>query len=88
MVADQAVENAAGLLGFDFFAVDDAGMLHAGFDAFFGDLVEEHAVDFRLAGFIAFIGALDELGDMPGDGFSLAIRIGGKEDFLGPARGC
>ena len=50
-------------------------MGHALFDAFFGDLVKGHAVG--RGGVQA-----QNIGQMPADGFALAVRVGCKQDAV------
>ena len=70
LVADEPVEDAAGLLRVHLAVVDHAGMLHGLVDGVLGDLVEQHPMR---------RGARAELvGYVPGDGLALAVRVGGE----------
>ena len=80
LVADQAVEHAPGLLGVDLVHVDLAGILDRLLDGVLGDLVEEDAADLRGV-------AAEEVHDVPADGLSFAIRVGGDVDGVGLLRG-
>ena len=86
--ADQAVEDAAGLLGIDQVPVDLAGMGEGLLHGLLGDFVEGDAMD-RLGFFFAAaatVGVAAELfGEMGGDGFAFAVRIGRKVDGIGGA---
>ncbi len=77
--ADDAVFHAAGLLGGDEVHVDDARVLHGGEDRGLGDFVELEALG-RLDG------QVQDLGEMPGDGFPFAVRVGREIDFIGLGR--
>src|SRR6185436_2592473 len=79
LVADDAVEQAAGLLRVDAVHRDLAGTLERVEHAALGDLVERDAPD--LLG-----GDLQRLHEMPGDGLALAVRVGREEDGFGGAR--
>ncbi len=73
LVAVEAVEDAAGLLGLHQLHVDLAGRLHGAHDALFGDLVEREALHGNLG--------LEHLEQVPRDGLSLAVLIGGEVDL-------
>ena len=75
LVSDEAVDDAAGLLGVDAAAVDLAGRFHRREHGLLGDLVEAHAAERRLAG-----AGLQRLLQVPGDRFALAVRVGGEID--------
>ena len=79
-VADEAVDDAPGLLGVDEVLVDLAGMGERLADRRLGDLAERDPV--RLLG-----GHVRRLGHVPGDGLALAIEVGGEEDGVGPLGG-
>ena len=83
LVTDQAVQDAAGLLGVDQLHVDFAGMLEGFLDRLLGDLVEDHA----FGGFLELVPAGGRL-EVPRDGFALAVRVGGKEDVRSIGSGC
>src|SRR6185437_5914347 len=78
LVADEAVEHAARLLGFDLLGVDRPGIQDGALHRVFRDLVKEHALDRQRAG-----AALrpDLAGDVRGDRLTLAVRVGGDEHF-------
>ena len=76
LVSDQAVEDAAGLLCVHLINIDRLRPLEGLADRLLGDLVEHHAVEFRL-------GALGQLlFEMPADRLALAIGVGGEIDRL------
>ena len=76
LVADDAVQDAARLLGVDQILVDIAGLPDAlGHDAL-GDLVESHAP--RL-----LVGQLEQLLEVPGDRLAFAVRVGREIDGFG-----
>ena len=74
-VADQAVENTAGLLGVDQVSVQLAGMAQGVVDSVFGNLVKHHAFhgDFRF----------QHLHQVPGNSLPLAVLISGQQEFVG-----
>ena len=74
--AHEPVENAPRLLGVDLAQVDLAWILERLQDRLFGDFVERHPPN-RLGRL------LQDLGDVPGDGFALAVRVGGEIDDVG-----
>ena len=78
LVADETIQNAPRLLRLDLLVVDLAGLLDGVLDGVLGDLVEQDATHRHRRR--AALGP-DLLGDVPGDRLSLAIRVGGDEDF-------
>ena len=83
--AHQIVQRAAGQIGVDQFGIDGARMLHGLGDGRLGDGVEHDAFngDFLLQG-PAFAQRLNQV---PGDGFSLAIRVGRQDQRVGVFQG-
>ena len=77
LVAVEAVEDAARLLGLDEVVVDLAGVLDRGEDRGLGDLVEDHPVD-RQA-----LRRLELVEEVPGDRLALAVLIGGEVEGVG-----
>ena len=75
LVAVEAVEDAAGLLGVDQALVELARVGDGVLDRVLGDLVEDHPVDRDLG--------LEHLLQVPGDGLALAVLIGGEEELVG-----
>lgn len=75
LVAVEAVEDAAGLLGVDHALVELARVGDGAADRVLGDLVEDHPVDGNLG--------LQDLEEVPRDGLALAVLIGGEEEFVG-----
>ena len=73
--AHQTVQNAARLLGVHEVHVDRAGLLDGLQNGPFGDLVEDDAL-----GLVD--GETQHFGQVPGDGFSFAVFIGGEPDGL------
>ena len=72
LVADQAVQDAPGLLRLDLPHVQRARMLEGAPHRVAGDLVEEHAPEAAaVAGFVAEL-----FGDVPGDRFTLPVGVG------------
>jgi hypothetical protein len=71
LVAHDAVQHPAGLLGVHKVYVYVPGLLDALGDDFFGDLVEGHA-----AGLV--VRQVQQLLQVPGDGLALAVRVGGE----------
>ena len=78
-VAEEPVDDAAGLLGVDEPAVDVARVLDRLLDGVAGDLVEHHAPH-RHPG-------LQHLGEVPGDGLALAVLIGREVELVGILQG-
>ena len=77
LVAVEAVEDPARLLGLDEVVVDLAGVLDRGEDRRLGDLVEDHPVD-RQA-----LRRLELVEEVPGDRLALAVLIGGEVEGVG-----
>ena len=75
LVAVEAVEDAAGLLGVDEVGVDVAGVVGRALDGLLGDLVEHHPLDRHLG--------LERLEQVPGDGLALAVLIRGEVELVG-----
>ncbi len=82
--ADQVVQRAPRLLGIDQIAGDGAWLAHGFLDRPRGDLGEDHALHRLVLDQPAF---LQDLGDMPADRFTLAIRVGRQEDVVGALGG-
>jgi len=76
LVADDAVEHPARLLGVDQIDVDLSLFAHRLFDGAPGDLVERHPVERRLGAF------LEHFGKVPGDRLSFAVRVGCEIDLV------
>jgi len=76
-VADDTVHDPAGLLGLHAGHIDGPGRLEGPLDLRLRDRVERHPLG---------IGRIDaeHLREVPGDGLSLAIQVGGEPDVLGP----
>ena len=72
----QAVQHAPCLLGVHQVHVQLARVVHRVQDGVFGDLVENNPAGFVLRDFKG-------VGEMPGDGFSLAVFIGSEPDGVG-----
>ena len=79
-VADQAVDDAARLLGVDEVHVDLARVGERLLDRRLGDLVEGDPE--RLV-----VGHVGGLGDVPGDRLALAVEVGGEIDLVGALGG-
>ena len=79
--ADEIVEGAARQIGFDQRPVDLARLCERGKDRLLGDGVEGHTFDVHafLDGFLL----LEDLEQMPGDGFAFAIRVGRQNELVG-----
>jgi hypothetical protein len=75
LVAVDAVQDAAGLLGVDQVVVDLSEVLEAALDGLAGDLGKGDAVDGD--------GGLEDLEQVPGDGLALAIAIRGEVQGVG-----
>ena len=75
-VADEAVDDAARLLGVDEVHVDLARIGEGLADRRLGDLVEGHPL-------LLVAGDVGRLGDVPGDRLALAVEVGGEEDQVG-----
>ena len=76
LVAGQAVQQAAHLLGIDLVGVDGHGLLHGLQDGGAGDLVEQHAQDVRVFD-------LEDLLQVKGDGLAFAVGVRGQQDSRG-----
>ena len=76
--AHHPVEKPPRLLGVHPVLVDLAGIVEGVLNGPPGDLVEHHAPE-------ALRVAADHLLEMPGDGFSFAVEVGGEKDLLGGA---
>src|SRR4051812_19262346 len=81
LVTDKSIEHAPRLLRVHFALVDVARVLNRGLNGVASDLVEQNAPHRR-----AVLG-FDLLGDVPGDCFPFAIRVGGEEDLARVTRG-
>ena len=74
-IADDAVQDAAGLLGVDFLQIDRFRVLDGLEDGFLSNFVEHDA---------ALIVRIDfqQMGQMPGNGFPFAVRVRCQIDFF------
>ena len=75
LVAHKAIQHPPGLLGVHQLLVDAAGMLHAVADPGFGYLIKGDPVG------LMFI-QLEQLRQMPGNGLSFPIGVGGQVDIV------
>ena len=75
LVAHQAVQHTAGLLGVEQVHINGARRGHALRHALFGDLAEGDAVFRRSV-------QAQQIGQMPADGLALTVRVGGEEHFV------
>ena len=75
-VTDQPVDDATRLLGVHQILVDVARMLERVLDRRRRDLVERHAAELRRRD-------LDDVGDVPSDGLTLAVEVSRKPDVGG-----
>ena len=76
LVAHETVEHAAGLLGVEEIGIDVVRMFQGVLHGAGRDFVELNALDvLRLV--------LDDLGDVPGNGFPFAVRVGSKVHGVG-----
>ena len=82
--ADQVVERAAREIGVDQLLVQDPGMAEGLLDGALGHLVEDDAADLHVAQGLA---AVQLLGDVPGDGLALAVRVGRQIEPRGALEG-
>lgn len=71
LVADDAVEYSAGLLGVDLVEVDVAGGFESVLDGGGGNFVEGNAA-------YLFLGQLEGLGKVPGDGLAFPVGVWGE----------
>ncbi len=78
--SDQIIQGAAGEIGLDQALVDLARVLHRLQDRVLGDGVEDDALD-RLVLEHAF--CAQNLQHVPGNGLSLAVRVGRQDDAVG-----
>src|SRR5690606_19581891 len=85
LVADEAVEDAARLLGLDLAHVDGARVLECAADGVPRDLVEQDTLELEPRRALALAAAVESelLGHVVGDGLSLAVGVGGEDDLLG-----
>ena len=74
LVANQSVKDPASLLGVDESPVKVTGLFHCPLDGRAGDLVEDHALHRD--------GRVEDLKQVPGDGFALTVFIGGQIDLV------
>ena len=79
LVAHEAVQDAAGLLGIDEVDVQVASVAQGPGDGLAGDLGEDHAAHRHLG--------LENLLKMPGDGLALAVVVGGQVELVGVLEG-
>ena len=77
LVAHNPVQNPPGLLGVHQVLVDGPGGRDGLVDHLFGDLVEGHTVGL-------VVRDVQQLLQMPGDGLSLPVRVGGQVDLARP----
>ena len=82
--AHQVVERAAREVGVDQLLVQDPGMAEGLLDGALGHLVEDDAADLHAAQGLA---AVQLLGDVPGDGLALAVRVGRQIEPRGALEG-
>ena len=79
LIADQAVENAAGLLRVNQILVQLAGVLEGLLHRLLGDLVESYA-----ANLFSFLGVGAQLErEVVGNGLALAVRVRRQKDLVG-----
>jgi len=76
LVSDDPVEHPPCLLGVDLVHVHLAGDCEGLADGVAGDFVEDYPVDLLIAD-------AEGLGQVPGDGLALAVKVGRQEDFGG-----
>ncbi len=74
LVAHQPVQHAPGLLGVDQIHIDLPGVLHRGLDGLGGHLVKLDAAG-------GVLGDAQHVGQVPGDGLALAVRVGREIDL-------
>ena len=75
LVAIETVKDASGLLSVDEVGVKFTGVGDGLVDSLLGDLVEDHPAHRNLG--------LEFVEQMPGNGLSLAVTIGGEQKFVG-----
>ena len=75
LIAHDTVKDTAGLLSVDQVHIDGTGLLDGGLDHRLGDLVEGHALNL-------LHGNTESGCQVPGNGLSLAIRVGCEENFV------
>ena len=78
LVSDQAVEDPPGLLGIHQSGIDLAGTIEGLSDGFLSDFVEENPKEFAIV-----VG--QRFRQVPADGFSFAVGIGGDVDGIDSA---
>ena len=76
LIADDAVEDAPRLLGIDAIDVDLVRVLEGLLDLGLGDGVKDDAAGL-------FVGDVQRLLEVPGDGFSFAVQVGREVDAIG-----
>ena len=79
LVAHEPVQDAAGLLGVHAVGVQVAGVGQGAGDGLAGDLREGHALDGDLG--------LEDLEEVPGNGLSLTVIVGGQVELVGTLEG-
>ena len=83
LVADEPVDDPAGLLRVDLARVDLARVLHRLQDRLLRDLVEPDALEERVLAPDALAGALQRLVEVPGDRLPFPVRVGRQVDGVG-----
>ena len=79
LIAHEAIQDAAGLLGVDEVDVQLAGVVQGPGDGLAGDLGEDHATHRHLG--------LEDLLEVPGDGLALTVVVGGQVELVGLLEG-
>ena len=82
--ADEIIERATGEIGVDQRLIDLARMRHRLLDRVLGDGVKDDAFDLLVLEDALLVENVEQ---MPGDGFAFAIRIGGENDLVGALDG-
>ena len=77
LVADQAIQDPAGLLGVDLALVDVERIRQGLRDGIFRDFMEQDAADLAVAG------AIELRRDVPGDRLPFPVRVGGEQHAIG-----
>jgi len=77
LIADQTVQDAARLLRLVLVEIERQRMLNGFQYGFFGQIIEKNPIDL-----LVFL-CIDDVGDMPGDGFSFAVRVGRQVNVFG-----